>query len=354
MHQLRVGDVSIDAVAQGFEVVANEFGRVDLDAKLTLRGQFESPRATGDITLNGDLKVDAILAQALYHPYATEQVPITQADVVSALNPWDRLGLDLTVHVPQTLKLTGSNIQISPDTPLGVGDINLRAGGDVYLYKDRGQPLYTNGSLYRMSGTYRFQGRAFQIDEANSSINFQSDATNPELYVTVTRVISAVETRVTLSGALRQPELHFASNPPLDDTDILSLIVFNASPNDLTTAQRQELAVRAGALAAGFLAAPLMSAIEREIGLDVLELEPGGEYGTGPKVTLGDEIAPGLIARFSREFGPEPYDEATIEYYLSRILRLRATLSDAQSLNARAPFRRVERAGIDLLLFFSF
>jgi autotransporter translocation and assembly factor TamB len=355
MHQLRVGDVSIDAIAQGFEVIANEFGRVDVDAKLNLRGQFESPRVTGDLTIKGgEVKVDAILAQTLYRPYATEQVTITQGDIVSALNPWDRVGLDLTIHVPQTLKLTGSNIQISPDTPLGLGDINLRAGGDVYLYKDPARPLYTNGSLYRMSGTYRFQGRAFQIDEANSSINFQGDATNPELYVTVARVISAVETRVTVSGALKQPELRFASNPPLDDTDILSLIVFNASPNDLTTAQRQELAVRAGALAAGFLAAPLMSAIEREIGLDVLELEPGGDYGTGPKVTLGDEIAPGLIARFSREFGPEPYDEATIEYYLSRILRLRATLSDAQSLNARAPFRRIERAGIDLLLFFSF
>jgi hypothetical protein len=36
------------------------------------------------------------------------------------------------------------------------------------------------------------------------------------------------------------------------------------------------------------------------------------------------------------------------------LLRLRATFSDAQSLGARTPFRRVERAGIDLLLFFSF
>ena len=71
-------------------------------------------------------------------------------------------------------------------------------------------------------------------------------------------------------------------------------------------------------------------------------------------MTIGQEIAPGLVAQFSRQFGPEPYDEATIEYYLSRILRLRATFSDAQSLEARAPFRRVERAGVDLLLFFSF
>jgi len=97
-----------------------------------------------------------------------------------------------------------------------------------------------------------------------------------------------------------------------------------------------------------------MSAISNEIGLDVLELEPTGEFSQGPKLTVGQELAPGLVARFSRTFGPEAYDEATVEYYLSRILRLRGTFSDAQSLSARSPFRRVERAGIDLLFFFSF
>src|SRR5262249_36580127 len=129
----------------------------------------------------------------------------------------------------------------------------------------------------------------------------------------------------------------------------------NTTSNQLTAFQQQELVVRAGALAAGFLATPIVSAISNEIGLDVLEIEPpGGVFETGPKLTVGQEIAPGLVARFSRQFGAEPYDEATIEYYLSRILRLRATFSDAQTLTARSPFRRIERAGIDLLFFFSF
>ena len=147
----------------------------------------------------------------------------------------------------------------------------------------------------------------------------------------MTRVISGVETRVSISGPLQEPELRLASTPPLDQSDILSLIVFNTSTNELSAAQQQELAVRAGTLAAGFLAAPILAAIENELGLDILEIEPG-EFGTGPKVTIGDEIAPGLVARFSRQFGQDAYDEATIEYYLSRLFRIRATFSDAQSL----------------------
>jgi autotransporter translocation and assembly factor TamB len=144
-----------------------------------------------------------------------------------------------------------------------------------------------------------------------------------------------------------------ASIPPLDASDILSLIVFNTSTNDLSALQQQQLAVRAGTLAAGFLAAPMLSALERSLGISQLEIEPAVDNRGGTRVTIGDELAPGLVARFSRQFGADEYDEATIEYYLSNILRIRATFSDASEL-VRSPFRRVERAGIDLLMFFSF
>jgi autotransporter translocation and assembly factor TamB len=352
-HELQVGDLEMEITSKRFEVLRNTFGRMDIEAKIQLRGRFEAPLLTGELTINsGELKVDEILQRTLFQPYATEPAAITEVDAVAALNPWQRLGMNLTLHVPNTLRLVGENVQVSAGTPVGLGDINVRVAGDLYLYKDPGDSLYVNGSFDALSGTYAFQGRRFDVDPA-SSIIFRGDL-SPELYVGVTRLISGVQTRVGLIGPLRQPELRLSSVPPLDESDILSLIVFNTSTNQLTTLQQQELVVRAGALAAGFLATPIISAISSEIGLDVLEIEPAGEYNLGPRLTVGQEIAPGLVARFSRQFGPEPYDEATIEYYLSRILRLRATFSDAQTLNARSPFRRVERAGIDLLFFFSF
>ena len=110
---------------------------------------------------------------------------------------------------------------------------------------------------------------------------------------------------------------------------------------------------RAGVLAAGFLAQPIVAAISNETGIDIFEIEPG-DVGTDIKVTIGHEIAPGLVARFSRQFGQEAYDEAQVEYYLSKLFRIRASFSDAQALASRNFFRRVERAGIDLLLYFSF
>jgi autotransporter translocation and assembly factor TamB len=358
-HELQIGDLEISASAKQFELLRNEFGDIQVDTDLTLVGQFEAPRVSGRITVtSGTVQVDRILDRALFQPYSTEATPIpAEVDAIAALNPWERLALEIELHVPNTLRMVGDNVQVTPGTPLGLGNFNLRVLGDLYLYKDPGQPLYVNGSFDQVTGTYTFQGRRFDLDPT-SSINFRGDL-NPELFVTVTRDISGVQTRVTIAGELRQPELRLASTPPLETSDILSLIVFNTSTNQLSALQQQELAVRAGTLAAGFLAAPLLSALEHTLGISTLEIEPAssarpGDLATGARVTIGDELAPGLVARFSRQFGAEEYDEATIEYYLSRILRIRATFSDAAELIATSPFRRVERAGIDLIVFFSF
>ena len=351
-HELRVGDLHIEGVARHFEVMRNELGTVNIDAAVKLVGRYEQPRVTGNVTIaSGSLRVDEILSRALFQPYATEPARITAVDAVVALNPWDRLGLDLALHVPATLRLIGDSVQVSQGTPIGLGDINLRVAGDLYLYKDPGQPLSVTGSFDQVTGTYAFQGRGFNV-LASSSINFRGDL-NPDVYVTVTRVISGVETRVSIFGPLKQPELRLASTPPLDQSDILSLIVFNTSTNQLSAAQQQQLVARAGVLAAGFLAQPIIAAISNETGIDIFEIEPG-DVGTDIKVTIGHELAPGLVARFTRQFGQEAYDEATVEYYLSRLFRLRATFSDAQALASRSFFRRVERAGIDLLLYYSF
>ncbi|HZT75048.1 MAG TPA: translocation/assembly module TamB domain-containing protein [Vicinamibacterales bacterium] len=353
-HELRVGELEIDADAKQFEILRNELGRISVDVALRLRGRFEQPSVTGDVTISsGELRVDELLSRVLFTPYATEQTEFGPPDPAAALNPWRRLALDFALHVPSTLRLTGTNVQVSPGTPIGIGDINLRVGGDLYFYKGSGERLWLSGSLDSVSGMYSFQGRRFTVDEQASSINFRGDP-EPEVYVAVTRDINGIDARVTISGTLDKPELQLSSVPPLDATDILSLIVFNMAPNQLNTAQQQELVVRAGALAAGFLATPLVSAIQQEIGLQVLDIEPSTDFtNAGPRVTVGQELLPGLVAEFSRQFGQEPYDQATIEYYLSRILRLRATFSDAQSLMV-SPFRRIERAGIDLLFFFSF
>jgi hypothetical protein len=80
-QELRVGDLAIDLTADRFRVLRNEFGQLDINAVLSIRGQFEAPRLAGDLTIAGDrLQIDRILERALFQPYSTEAVTLASRD----------------------------------------------------------------------------------------------------------------------------------------------------------------------------------------------------------------------------------------------------------------------------------
>ncbi len=327
-HELRVADLEMDAVASRFEVLRNEFGRVDVDARLSFRGQFESPRVTGAITVvAGELNVNEILDRTLFRPYATEAASALDVDAILPFNPWQRLGLGIELHVPNTVRLTGEDVQIGAGTPLGLGSFNLRVLGDLYLSKDPNQPLYVTGSLDSVTGTYAFQGRRFDVDPT-SSIDFRGDLT-PEVFITVKRIISGVETRVTIAGAAlrtrdpacEHPAARILGHPVADRVQHDDEPAVGDPAGRSRRSRRHpggRVSRRPAHHGARALARPRYSR------------DRGDRRDRGSaRVTIGDELAPGLVARFSRQFGRDEYDEATLEYALSRILRIRATFSDA-------------------------
>ena len=112
----------------------------------------------------------------------------------------------------------------------------------------------------------------------------------------------------------------------------------------------------AATLASGFVVSPAVSAVGEALGLDFLELEPTGSLGTTSfRLSAGREIWKGLFVTYAREFSAEPYNEFLAEYELTRYLRVRANASDVSGVRSRASlFRRIERAGIDLIFFFSY
>src|SRR5690606_9393936 len=113
-----------------------------------------------------------------------------------------------------------------------------------------------------------FQGRRFDILREGRIRFAGGEEIDPLLDLRARRLISGVETFVRVQGTLRQPELSFTSNPPLDQADILSLIVFNQPINQLGEGQQASLADRAAALAGGYLASGLAQSIGNALDLD--------------------------------------------------------------------------------------
>ena len=106
----------------------------------------------------GDVRVDEILERALFQPYATEAADIADTDPVA--RSIRGTGSASTSHCtcPNTLRLSGENVQVSPGTPIGLGDINLRVAGDLYWYKDAAGRCPSPDRSTRSAARTRFRG----------------------------------------------------------------------------------------------------------------------------------------------------------------------------------------------------
>ena len=148
-----------------------------------------------------------------------------------------RLGVDIDKpHSLAHAQMPAGSLQL-PDAPIGLGALTVTLGGDLRAMKDPGGRVRMVRTVNTIRGSYDFQGRRFEILR-DGSIRFNGlDDLDPALDIRARRIIQAVEARVNVRGTLKQPEIVLTSVPPLEQADILSLIVFNQPINQLGEGQ---------------------------------------------------------------------------------------------------------------------
>jgi autotransporter translocation and assembly factor TamB len=362
VHERSVGEVDIKVQSDDFKIAANKTADLKFDTDVHITGTIRAPKVEGSVEVEpGTIDVADVLriasSRSAYSTMATEITPENSAGpepTTPALpGMFDALELRLGLAIPGDLLLKGNNIKPA-NAPIDVGDMNAYVGGAVSIEKAPGGMLRLVGEVNTVRGNYTFQGRRFEIMR-DGRIRFQgSEIIDPLLDLTARREIQGVETFVHVRGSVRQPELSFSSNPPQDESDILSLIIFGIPTNELGEGQQVALATRAQELAGSYLASGLSEAIGGALNLDEFEIQAAGENGLGPSITLGQQVSKGLFVRLRQGFGAEQATEFILEYQLMNFLRLQGTVSDAGGSQQRNAFRRVERGGLDLIFFFSY
>jgi autotransporter translocation and assembly factor TamB len=211
------------------------------------------------------------------------------------------------------------------------------------------------GSVNTIRGTYDFQGRRFDILR-DGTVRFDGEPLNeldPILNLHTRRLIQAVEARVDVRGTLKQPEIVLSSTPPLEQADILSLIVFNQSINSLGEGQQVSLLQRAQQMATGQLAGALSSSIENALGLDTFEINTAPDSGAAASLTIGQQLGQNLYVKVEQGIGGQSETNFILEYELTRWLRLRTNVLQGSSTQQQL-FQRAQGSGADLLFFFSY
>jgi autotransporter translocation and assembly factor TamB len=399
VHATNVGAVNVSVQAHDFKLVDNELGKIAVDTNLRLTGDLQHPRLEGDVQLPADrLQLDQVLLM-MSSPYATQELPpvISAEDAASsdkgaeqathdalaqgrginaATQASQNAGaqsapgatgatgvmapLTLNVHfvAPNDFVVRGNDLRTGP-TSASIGNINMTVGADLFIQKQPDAPMTIRGTANTVRGFYEFEGRRFTV-RRDGSLRFDGlPEINPSIDVSADRLIpnSGVTATVHVTGTAKSPKMALTSDPPLDESDILSLIVFNQNVNELGSGQRASLAETAAGIASGFVANSLGNAVGKALDVDLFEITTSdpetGETAGG--VTLGKQLTDKAFVQYKQQFGDRSFIEFMMEYQLAKFLRADVEAApETSGVANRLTQRAVERAGVDLIFFFSY
>jgi autotransporter translocation and assembly factor TamB len=364
--QRSLGAMNVQVSAHQFKVLDNQLGHVEIDSDIRITGDAAKPQITGELSSpNARLEVDRLLEELTRNPYSTEATLATTTEtpdtvaVGQAPKPaiaakpslYDAATVNLHVRLPDDLVLRGRDMQAS-FSRIGLGDMNITVGGDLNVRKDPSAEPEIIGTVSVVRGFYEFQGRRFDVLR-DSQIRFLGNKpVDPALQVSAQRIISGVTAIVNIRGTVREPSVTLGSTPPMDEADVLSLIVFNQPINQLGEAERLNLVERAGTLAAGYLTTPLANSIAQALDLDMVEIRASGGINGQPSVALGQQFGSRLFVSFKQEFGSYDRSEISFEYRINELLRLVSTVAQGAQQTHRT--QRVDTTGTDLIFVISY
>jgi autotransporter translocation and assembly factor TamB len=331
--------------AEQFHLLKNQFGEVAVTADLQALGTLQTPLVSGTVRVDrGRIEATDLLDRLTASGYRTSptELPSETPAQTSASTPFERASLSVTLDMPGNVVIRGRDLR-TRGGPIGFGDVNVTIDGALSIAKETAAPLTLVGRVDVVRGQYQFQGRAFTIVRG-SELQFQGTPSNPALDVTAERTISGVTAQVKVTGNLSQPAITLSSTPPLEEGDVLSLIVFNQTMNELPGEERVSLAARAGAMAAGAIATPLADSVARALDLDLFEIRPSDQ---GASVRVGRQVSDRLFLGFAQDFGRDDLSQLSFEYRLTRIISVVTSIAHGTSVESAR--RQAQQAGIDLI-----
>jgi autotransporter translocation and assembly factor TamB len=264
----------------------------------------------------------------------------------------DAMKIDVRLKVPDDLVIKASDLR-TPDSPISLGALIVTLGGDIYVGRTPYDRTRLWGTVNTIRGTYDFQGRRFTILR-DGTIRFEGlDDFDPDLDIRTERLIQGVTANVNIRGRVKQPEVVLTSVPPLEQADILSLIVFNQPINQLGEGQQINIAQRAEALATGAVASQLASSIGKALNVDVFEITTAPENGDAAELTIGQQVGQNLYVKVQQGIGDQNQTNFVLEYQLADWLRLQTNVVQGSNVQQQL-FQRMQGSGADLLFFFSY
>jgi len=196
------------------------------------------------------------------------------------------IAMDINVDIPDNswIKGSGANIEVE-------GKLNVK--------KNYGEMYVVSGSIDVVRGEYHFMGKLFNIE--GGTVSFRGkEVVNPFLDVRALYEVSSVQVYINITGTAEKPKIQLTSDPPLDENEIVSYLVFGTSTDNLSSDDRLAFQERAGQVLGTMAVGELREMLGEEFAIDVITIK-GGEAGfRDTHVEVGKYITKDLYVGYER------------------------------------------------------
>lgn len=196
------------------------------------------------------------------------------------------IAMDIDVDIPTNswVKGSGANIEVE-------GKLNVK--------KNYGELYVISGNIDVVRGEYYFMGKLFNIE--GGTVSFRGkEIVNPFLDARALYEVSSVRVFINVTGTADKPRIQLTSDPPLDENEIASYLVFGTSLENLSTNDRISFQEKAGEVLGTMAVGEIREMFGEEFALDVITIKGGQTGFRDTHVEVGKYLTKDLYVGYER------------------------------------------------------
>jgi translocation and assembly module TamB len=291
--------------------------------------------AAGELHLGGTIAAPVLSGRLELLDVVIRPAKLPLAQAVPTIDPTIEVAgrPDVPAASPPPAPTAPSALAVALDVHVARGtrvvrsDATLELDGDVHVAKVAGAGARLRGTLWLREGWLVFQDRRFWL--TGGAVSFL-DTDPPSAWVDAWAQHRAGEyvILVGLVGPIEKPDLRLVSDPPLGETDVLSVLLFGRPSGSLGANEVEGLRQLAVGLAADYAAPGLQRSVLDAFGIDTLTVDvPTGGTEAAGEVRIGRYVGEDLFLSLAQEFGAGVAQVVGAEYVLGAGVSVRVSAS---------------------------
>jgi translocation and assembly module TamB len=297
--------------AKNFRAASSHRYRADIEGRIAVGGTTTAPKVSGRVeVLDAALRPDIAFLGKAPKP-RDETIKIVTPGAPEAPNP----ATAAPPPVPKPDAYQNSTIDvvlaIHRNTWIRHEEAAVDLEGEVRATKPPGGDLALIGEVHTVHGWAVLQGRRFTL--ARGSIAFTGGKEiDPSLDVVADYKKGEYLIHAIVSGTANAPALTLASEPELEQADVISVLLFGKPSKDLNDGQKSDLKAKATEMAGAYAFTEIGQSVSRALGLESKGVQV--EELSTERLALGTYLTDKTYVTLGQNIGDRQGQEVAIQY----------------------------------------